>query len=53
MSHDRSYNNNINDLYKQMLRIVIDYKSSYAEVLSEHESFALNHRTVQKLAMEM
>ena len=36
-----------------MFRIVIYYKSPYAEVLSEHKSFTLNHRNVQKLAMEM
>ena len=30
-----------------------DYKSSFAELLSEDKSFALHHRNVQKLATEM
>ena len=30
-----------------------DYKSSFAELLSEDKSFTLHHRNVQKLATEM
>ena len=37
-----------------MLRIVHkDYKSSFAELLSEDKSFTVNHKKVQKLAIEM
>ena len=41
-------------LLKRMLRIVCkDYKSSFAELLSEDKSFTVHHRNVQKLAIEM
>ena len=37
-----------------MLRIVYkDYKSSFAELLSEDKSLTVHHRNVQKLAIEM
>ena len=37
-----------------MLRIVYkDYKSSFAELLSEDKSLTVYHRNVQKLAIEM
>ena len=36
-----------------MLRIVYkDYKSSFAELLSEDKSLTVHHRNVQKLAIE-
>ena len=37
-----------------MLRIVYkDYKSSFAELLSDNKSFTVHHKNVQKLAIEM
>ena len=37
-----------------MLRIVYkEYKSSFAELLSEDKSFTVHHKNVQKLAIEM
>ena len=37
-----------------MLRIVYkDYKSSFAELLSEDKSLTVHHKNVQKLAIEM
>ena len=40
MLNNRRYNNKINRLHKWMLRIVHkDYKSSFAELLSEEKSF--------------
>ena len=37
-----------------MFRIVCkDYKSSFAELLSEDKSFTVHHKNVQKLAIEM
>ena len=39
------YNNKINCLHKRMLRIVYkDYKSSFAEPLSEDKSFTVLHK---------
>ena len=39
------YNNKINYLHKRMLRIVYkDYKSSFAEPLSEDKSFTVHHK---------
>ena len=43
-----------NHLHERMLRIVYkDYKSSFAELLSEDKSFTVHHKNVQKLAIEM
>ena len=54
MFRNRRYNNKIKRLLKRMLRIVCkDYKSSFAELLSEDKSFTVHHRNVQKLAIEM
>ena len=54
MFHNRRYNNKINRLHERMLRIVYkDYKSSFAELLSEDKSFTVHHKNVQKLAIEM
>ena len=54
MFHNRRYNNKINCLHERMLRIVYkDYKSSFAELLSEDKSLTVHHRNVQKLAIEM
>ena len=54
MFHNRRYNNKINRLHERMLRIVYkDYKSSFAELLSEDKSFTVNHKNVQKLTIEM
>ena len=54
MFHSRRYNNKINCLHERMLRIVYkDYKSSFAELLSEDKSFTLHYKNVQKLAIEM
>ena len=40
MFHNGRYNNQINRLQERMLRIVCkDYKSSFAELLSEDKSF--------------
>ena len=52
--HNGKYNNKINLLHERMLRIVCkDYKSSFAELLSEDKSFTVHHKNVQKLAIEM
>ena len=54
MFTNRRYNNKINRLHEQMLRIVYkDYKSSFAELLSEDKSFTVHQRNVRKLAIEM
>ena len=54
MFHNRRHNNTINRLHERMLRIVYkDYKSSFAELLSEDKSFTVHHKNVQKLAIEM
>ena len=54
MFHNRRYDNKINCLHEQMLRIVYkDYKSSFAELLSEDKSLTVHHRNVQKQAIEM
>ena len=54
MLHNRRYNNKINCLDERMLRIAYkDYKSSFAELLSEDKSLTVHHRNVQKLAIEM
>ena len=54
MFHNRRHNNKINPLHEGMLRIVYkDYKSSFAELLSEDKSFTVHHKNVQKLAIEM
>ena len=54
MLQNRRYDNNINSLPERMLGIVYkDYKSSFAELLSEDKSFTAHHRHVQKLAVEM
>ena len=54
MFHNRGYNNKINRLHKQILRIVYkDYKSSFAELLSEDKSFTIHHNNIQKLGIEM
>ena len=54
MFHDRRYNNKINCLLERMLRIVYkNYKSSFAELLSEGKSLTVRHRNFQKLAIEM
>ena len=54
MFHNRRYNNKINRLHQRMLRIVYkDYKSSFAELLSENKSFTVHPKNVQKLAIEM
>ena len=54
MFHNRKHNNKINRLQKRMLRIVYkDYKSSFAELLSEDKSFAVHHKNFQKLVIEM
>ena len=54
MFHSIRHNNNINRLHERMLRIVYqDYKSSFAEPLSEEKSFTVHHKNVQKLAIEM
>ena len=53
MFHNRRYNK-INSLHEKMLRIVYkDYKSSFAELLSEDKSLTVYHGNVQKLAIEM
>ena len=54
MFHNKRYNNEINCLHERMLRIVYkDYKSYFAELLSEDKSLTIHHRNVQKLANEM
>ena len=54
MFHNRRHNKTINRLHERMLRIVYkDYKSSFAELLSEDKSFTVYHKNVQKLAIEM
>ena len=54
MFHIRTHNNKINRLHERRLRIVYkDYKSSFAELLSEDKSFTVHHKNVQKLAIEM
>ena len=54
MFHNRRCNNTINRLHERMLRIVYkDYKSSFAELLSEDKSFTVHHKNVQKLAIEI
>ena len=54
MFHNRRYNNKINCLHERILGIVYkDYKSSFAELLSEDKSLTVHHRNVQKLAIEM
>ena len=54
MFHNRRHNNTINRLHERLLRIVYeDYKSSFAELLSEDKSFTLHHKNAQKLAIEM
>ena len=54
MFHNRRHNNKINRLHERMLKIVYkDYKSSFAELLSEDKSFTVHHKNVQKLATEM
>ena len=53
MFQNRRHNNKINCLHERMLIIVYnDYKSSFAEFLSEYKSFTVHHKNVQKLAIE-
>ena len=52
--HNRRHNNEINCLHERMLRrLYKDYKSSFAKLISEDESFIVPHKNVQKLAIEM
>ena len=52
--YDRRYSNKINRLHGRMLRIVNkDYNSSFTELFSEGKSFAVHHKNIQKLAVEM
>ena len=54
MFHNRRCSNKMNPLHEGMLIIVHkDYKSSFAELLSEDKSFTVHHKNVQKLAIEM
>ena len=54
MFHNRLYNNKKNSLFKRMFRIDYkDCKSSFAELLYEDKSFAVHHRNIQKLAIEI
>ena len=54
MFYNRRHNNKINCLQERMLRIIYkDYKSSFAELLSEDKSFTVHHKNVEKLAIEM
>ena len=44
----------IEDITERMLRIVYkDYKSSFAELLSEGKSFTVHLKNVQKLSVEI
>ena len=43
--HDRKYNSKTNCLYEKMLRIVYkDYKSAFAELLSDNKSSSLRQK---------
>ena len=54
MFRNRRYNNKINCLHERMLRIVYkDYKSPFAELLSEDKLLTVHHRNVQNIAIEM
>ena len=57
MFHNRKYNTRIKSLHERMLRIVYkvykDQKSSFAELLSKDKSFTVQHRNVQKLAIDI
>ena len=54
MFHNRRFNNKINLLQERMLIIVYkDYKSSFAEHLSEDKSFTVHHKNDQKPAIEI
>ena len=54
MFHNRRHNNKINSLLERVLKIVYkDYKSYFAEVLSEDKLFTVHHGNVQKLVIEM
>ena len=50
----RNMNNWINHIHKRALRLVYeDYTSSFDELLLVDNSFCINHRNIQKVAIEM
>ena len=54
MFHNRSLNNQINNLQERALRFVYkDHSSSFAQLLDKDNSFSIHERNLQKLAVEM
>ena len=54
MFHNRSLNNQTNNLHERTLRLVYnDHSSSFAQLLDKDNSFSIHERNLQKLAIEM
>ena len=54
MFYSRTINNKINRLHERALRIVYsDFKSSLEGLLMKDNSFSINERNIQRLAIEI
>ena len=54
MFHSRTINNKINRLHERALRIVyFDFKSSFEGLLIKDNSFPIQERNIQRLAVEI
>ena len=54
MFHNRTLNNKINKLHERALRLVYDdINLSFQDLLDRDNSMTINHRNIQKLAIEM
>ena len=54
MFHSRTINNKINRLHERALRIVYsDFKSSFEGLLLKENSFSIQERNIQSLAIEI
>ena len=54
MFHSRIMNNKINRIHERALRLVYsDHVSSFDELLKKDRSFAIHHRNIQSLAIEL
>ena len=54
MFHSKELNNKVNRIHQKALRITYKDKSStFQELLEKDNSVSINHRKIQKLAIEM
>ena len=53
MFHGRRVNNKINHLHELSLRMVYKDNSSFKELSKKDNSFTVNHRNIQSLAIEL